>query len=140
MIRQLLFAAVTFPVISWPAFSCSTTAKFLKIDSVCILSSAKSRQKMSISDSSQAKDFDVAKLTGARADVWLQARGVEFKVVEQTKATSKCRDSALERGISLRQIVKSMVFVEQTDHNPRTLQAMLPGRPFKQIRTKIMPI
>jgi hypothetical protein len=76
-------------------------------------------------------------LKGAKADVWLKALGVDFKVIEQSKATSKCRDSALERGVSLRQIVKSIVFVEQSETDssspsglnptPRVLQAMLPG-------------
>ena len=45
------------------------------------------------------------------ADEWLQLKGVEFELIEQTQATGKCRDSAAERGISLRQIVKSMVFL-----------------------------
>jgi hypothetical protein len=73
-------------------------------------------------------------LEGAKADVWLKYFGIDFKVIEQSKATSKCRDSALERGVSLRQIVKSIVFVDQSESEssptglrPRVLQAMLPG-------------
>ena len=48
-----------------------------------------------------------ASLAGAsRADAWLQARGVEFSIIEQEQATGKCRDSAASRGVSLRQIIK----------------------------------
>jgi hypothetical protein len=94
----------------------------------------KSALRMSGNDLALSLVSPVEHLSGAKADVWLRALGVDFQVVEQSKATSKCRDSALERGVSLRQIVKSIVFVEQSEIEsntaslrPRVLQAMLPG-------------
>jgi prolyl-tRNA editing enzyme YbaK/EbsC (Cys-tRNA(Pro) deacylase) len=45
-----------------------------------------------------------------RADKWLRDNSIEFSIVQQDQATGKCRDSAAERGVSLKQIVKSMVF------------------------------
>ena len=67
-------------------------------------------------------------LKGATADKWLQSSGVDFEIIEQKKATGKCRDSAAERCISLRQIVKSLVFADQgSGGEVRYLQAMVPG-------------
>jgi hypothetical protein len=95
----------------------------------------KTAPRMSSCDLSLPRS-SVEHLKGAKADIWLKAMRVDFKVIEQSKATSKCRDSALERGVSLRQIVKSIVFIEQSEYNsgptgprmpPRVLQAMLPG-------------
>lgn len=68
-------------------------------------------------------------LAGAdRADKWLNERGVQFSIVQQEQATGKCRDSAAERGVSLRQIIKSMVFAYGNDCNENAyLHCMLPG-------------
>ena len=60
------------------------------------------------------------------ADEWLKQRGVEYKLIQQSQATGKCRDSALERGVSLRQIVKSMVYVLQ-DGTGHHVQCCVPG-------------
>jgi hypothetical protein len=60
------------------------------------------------------------------ADEWLTQRGVEYKLIQQSQATGKCRDSALERGVSLRQIVKSMVYVLQ-DGTGHHVQCCVPG-------------
>ncbi len=75
-----------------------------------------------------------ASLAGAsRADAWLRERGVEFSIVEQEQATAKCRDSAAERGVSLRQIIKSMIYARsvpadsQGEDHLEYLHCMLPG-------------
>jgi len=75
-----------------------------------------------------------ASLAGAsRADAWLRERGVEFSTVEQEQATAKCRDSAAERGVSLRQIIKSMIYARrvpadsQGEDHLEYLHCMLPG-------------
>jgi len=54
----------------------------------------------------------------------LDARGVAYTVIEQDTATGKCRDSAAERGVSLKQIVKSLVF---EDAEGRFVHCLLPG-------------
>ena len=69
------------------------------------------------------------KLHGSeRADAWLRERDIPFKVIQQEQATGKCRDSAAERGVSLREIVKSMVYASPADDaQPAYLHCMVPG-------------
>jgi len=43
------------------------------------------------------------------ADRYLEEKGIEFSLVEQECATFRCIDSADARGVSTKQIVKSMV-------------------------------
>jgi len=71
-----------------------------------------------------------------RADTWLRDKGVQFSSVQQEQATGRCRDSAEERGVSLRQIIKSMVFFAQSELGTETaaeggtntfVHCMLPG-------------
>jgi hypothetical protein len=129
MLTNILIAASALRSLYFPVSVCFTSfARGTVVHSVRLTDPANLRLHMSISGTS-SPDTDSA-LEGSGADVWLKAKGVDFKIIEQSRATSKCRDSALERGISLRQIVKSIVFVEETSVStarPRVLQAMLPG-------------
>ncbi len=57
------------------------------------------------------------------ADEFLKSRGVGFQPVEQNRATFRCIDSAEERGVSTKQIVKSMIIKS----NGKIVQCLVPG-------------
>lgn len=59
-----------------------------------------------------------------KADFFLKKHNIPFTPIQQTKSTTKCYESAKERGIRLRNIVKSMILQPK---ETKFVQCILPG-------------
>lgn len=57
------------------------------------------------------------------ADEFLKSKGISFQLVEQERPTYRCIDSAEERGVSTKQIVKSMI----VKANGKIVLCLVPG-------------
>ncbi len=57
------------------------------------------------------------------ADEFLKSKGIDFQLIKQKRATYRCIDSADERGVSTKQIVKSMV----VKSGGKIVQCLIPG-------------